>query len=256
MRVVSINVNGIRAAARKGMFDWLPRQRADVFCLQEVRAQLDQISDPLYSPNRYHVYHDPAERKGYSGVALLSKEEPDDVIRGFGSHEFDKEGRYIEARFGNLSVVSVYMPSGSSSEERQAAKYRYMDEFTDHLQGIRASGREYIICGDWNIAHKEIDLRNWKPNQKNSGFLPEERAWLDQVFGEHGFVDAFREVQDGPDLYTWWSNRGRAWDNNVGWRIDYQVVTAGLKDKVRKASIYTKKRFSDHAPLIMDYELD
>jgi exodeoxyribonuclease-3 len=236
------------------MFDWLPRQRADIFCLQEVRAQPDQIADPVFSPRNYHVYHDHAERKGYSGVALLSREEPDEVIRGFGSAEFDQEGRYIEARFGQLSVVSVYMPSGSSSAERQAAKFRYMDEFTQHLNELRASGREYIICGDWNIAHKEIDLRNWKANQKNSGFLPEERAWLDRVFGEHGFVDAFREVEEGPDQYTWWSNRGRAWDNNVGWRIDYQVVTPGLKDHVRKAAVYKRKRFSDHAPLIIDYE--
>jgi exodeoxyribonuclease-3 len=256
MRIVSLNVNGIRAAARKGLFDWLPRQSADIFCLQEVRAQLDQIADPLYEPRRYHVFHEVAERKGYSGVALLSKEEPDDVIRGFGSTEFDSEGRYIEARFGNLSVVSVYMPSGSSSEERLAAKFRFMDEFTEYLRGVLSSGRDYVICGDWNIAHKEIDLRNWKPNQKNSGFLPEERAWLDTVFGDFGFSDAFREVNQWPDEYTWWSNRGRAWDNNVGWRIDYQVVSPGLKGKANKARIYKTKRFSDHAPLIMDYELD
>jgi exodeoxyribonuclease-3 len=255
MRIVSLNVNGIRAAARKGMFDWVPRQSADIFCLQEVRAQPEQMTDPVFSPGRYHVYHEVAERKGYSGVALLSREEPDDVVQGFGSAEFDAEGRYIEARFGNLSVVSVYMPSGSSSDDRQAAKFRFMDEFTQHLRSIRASGREYVICGDWNIAHKEIDLRNWKANQKNSGFLPEERAWLDDVFGKHEFVDAFRAVNEQPDQYTWWSNRGRAWDNNVGWRIDYQVVTPGLKDSVQKASIYKRKRFSDHAPLVVDYDL-
>jgi exodeoxyribonuclease-3 len=183
MRITSLNVNGIRAAARKGFFDWLPRQSTDIFCLQEVRAQLDQMTDPVFTPNRYHVYHEVAERKGYSGVAILSKEEPDDVIYGFGSKEFDPEGRYIEARFGKLSVVSVYMPSGSSSEERLNAKFRFMDEFTEHMQSMRRSRREYVICGDWNIAHKEIDLRNWKPNQKNSGFLPEERAWMDEVFG-------------------------------------------------------------------------
>jgi len=256
MRIVSLNVNGIRAAARKGLFDWVPRQKADVFCLQEVRAQADQISDPLYSPNRYHVFHEYAERKGYSGVALFTREEPDDVIHGFGSAEFDPEGRYLEARFGKLSVVSVYMPSGSSSEERLAAKYRFMGEFTQHLLEIKASGRDYVICGDWNIAHKEIDLRNWKPNQKNSGFLPEERAWLDEVFDTHGFVDAFREINPNPDQYTWWSNRGRAWDNNVGWRIDYQVVSQRLGGTARKASIYKRKRFSDHAPLIVDYEFD
>jgi len=256
MRIVSINVNGIRAAQRKGFFDWLPRQRADVFCLQEVRAQADQIADAVYWPKRYHTFHEYAERKGYSGVGLVSRHEPDDVLYGFGSTEFDSEGRYIEARFGKLSVVSVYMPSGSSKEERQQAKYRFMDEFTEHLKAIRASGRDYVLCGDWNIAHKEIDLKNWKGNLKNSGFLPEERAWLDDVFGSHGFVDAFREVNPHAEQYTWWSNRGRAWDNNVGWRIDYQVVTPSLKSKVVDASIYKRKRYSDHAPLIVDYDYD
>ena len=212
------------------------------------------MTDPVFSPKKYHCFHDVAERKGYSGVALFSRTEPDEVINGFGSAEFDAEGRYIEARFGKLSVVSVYMPSGSSSDERQAAKFRFMNEFTLHLDEIKASGRDYVICGDWNIAHKEIDLRNWKSNQKNSGFLPEERAWLDEVFGPRGFVDAFREINTKPDQYTWWSNRGRAWDNNVGWRIDYQVVNEKLRDSVTKASIYKRKRFSDHAPLILDYD--
>lgn len=256
MRIVSLNVNGIRAAERKGFFSWLPHQSADVFCLQEIRAQPDQISAALYKPADYHVYHAPAMRRGYSGVALLCRKEPDSIITGFGSAEFDQEGRYIEARFGNLSVVSVYMPSGSSSEERQDAKFRFMDEFTSHLHAIGASGRDFIISGDWNIAHKEIDLRNWKGNQKNSGFLPEERAWLDEVFGGYGFVDAFREVNQQADQYTWWSNRGRAWDNNVGWRIDYQVVTPTLKGAVNSAAIYKSERFSDHAPLIIDYEFD
>jgi exodeoxyribonuclease-3 len=255
MRIVSLNVNGIRAAERKGFFTWLMQQSADVFCLQEIRAQPDQIAAPVYSPADYYVYHAPAERKGYSGVALLCRNEPDSVLYGFGSPEFDAEGRYLEARFGNLSVVSVYMPSGSSSEERQDAKFRFMDAFTVHLRQIKSSGREFIICGDWNIAHKEIDLRNWKANQKNSGFLPEERAWLDAVFGEYGFVDAFRAVNQQPDQYTWWSNRGRAWDNNVGWRIDYQVVTPALEKLVSTATIYKSERFSDHAPLIIDYEL-
>lgn len=256
MRLVSINVNGIRAAQRKGFFDWLPRQKADVFCLQEVRAQAEQIADAVYWPKGYHTYHEYAERKGYSGVALVSRHEPDDVRYGFGSAEFDAEGRYIEARFGKLSVVSVYMPSGSSKDERQQAKFRFMEEFTEHLKAIRASKRDYILCGDWNIAHKEIDLKNWKGNLKNSGFLPEERAWLDEVFGSHGFVDAFRRVNPHPDQYTWWSNRGRAWDNNVGWRIDYQVVTPSLQNKVADASIYKRKRYSDHAPLIVDYDYD
>ena len=256
MRIVSLNVNGIRAAARKGLFSWLPRQRADIFCMQEIRAQPEQITDSVYSPRRYHCFHEPAERKGYSGVAILSREEPDELVHGFGSAEFDVEGRYLEARFGKLSVVSVYLPSGSSSEERQAAKFRFMAEFTEHLTEMQASGRECVICGDWNIVHKEIDIRNWKSNQKNSGCLPEERAWLDQVFGEYGFVDAFRVSNQKPDQYTWWSNRGRAWDNNVGWRIDYQVVTPRLAETIGKVSIYKNKRFSDHAPLIVDYDID
>jgi len=254
MRIVSINVNGIRAAARKGFFKWLPRQAADVFCLQEVRAQADQIPAADFEPKGFQTYHEFAERKGYSGVALMTRREPDEVINGFGSAEFDTEGRYIEARFGKLSIVSVYMPSGSSKPERQEAKFRFMDEFTQHLKVLRSSGREYVICGDWNIAHKEIDLKNWRSNQKNSGFLPEERAWLDQVLGPLGFVDAFRAVNDKPDQYTWWSNRGRAWDNNVGWRIDYQVVTPGLRGAITGASIYKRKRYSDHAPLIIDYD--
>jgi exodeoxyribonuclease-3 len=255
MRIVSLNVNGIRAAARKGFFDWLPRQSADIFCLQEVRAQLDQISDPIFSPRRFHIYHEVAEKKGYSGVALLSREEPDDVIYGFGSSEFDPEGRYIEAQFGNLSVVSVYMPSGSSSEERQAAKFRFMDEFTTHLDGITTSGRDVVICGDWNIAHKEIDIRNWRANRKNSGFLPEERAWMDELFGPQKYVDAFRAINSEESQYTWWSNRGRAWDNNVGWRLDYHVVTKGLRERIIDTEIYKAERFSDHAPITMDYDL-
>jgi exodeoxyribonuclease-3 len=169
--------------------------------------------------------------------------------------EFDHEARYLEAQFGKLSVVSLYLPSGSSSEERQAKKFRFLDLFMPHLEKLRRRRREYILCGDWNIAHKEIDLKNWKANQKNSGFLPEERAWMDRLFAA-GYVDAFREINQQADQYTWWSNRGRAWDNNVGWRIDYQIVTPGLKDKVRTTEIFRAQRFSDHAPLTMDYELD
>jgi len=256
MRILSLNANGIRAASRKGFFKWLPRQKADVVCIQETKAQEHQLEAPEFRPGNHFCYYEDAVKKGYSGVALYCREEPDEVIRGLGSKEFDAEGRYIEARFGDLSVVSVYMPSGSSSEERQEAKFRWMDEFMAHLREIKASGRRYIICGDWNIAHKEIDLKNWRGNRKNSGFLPEERAWLDVVFDEEGFVDAFREVNDKPDQYTWWSNRGRAWDNNVGWRIDYQVVSPQLKGKATQAKIYKNQRFSDHAPLIMDFDID
>lgn len=256
MRIISLNANGIRAAARKGFFDWLPRQKADVVCIQETKAQAHQLDVDEFRPRNHYCYYEDAEKKGYSGVAIYSRQEPDDVINGFGSPEFDAEGRHIEARFGDLSVISVYMPSGSSSEERQQAKFRYLDEFMHYLQHIRENGRRYVICGDWNIAHKEIDLKNWRGNRKNSGFLPEERAWLDAVFDREGFVDAFREVNQKADQYTWWSNRGRAWDNNVGWRIDYQVVSPELKGAATRAVIYKNNRFSDHAPLIMDYSID
>jgi exodeoxyribonuclease-3 len=254
MRIVTLNANGIRAAARKGMFDWVPRQRADVVCLQEVRAQVEQLTDKVYFPSNWHVVYESAERKGYAGVALYSRKEPDEVIRGFGVHEFDSEGRYVEARFGKLSVVSLYVPSGSSNEARQESKYRFMDSFRPYLERLVKSGRDYVICGDWNIAHKKIDLKNWRSNQKNSGFLPEERAWLDGLFDELGFVDGFREVNQETEQYTWWSNRGQAWAKNVGWRIDYQVLSPGLAGSVKGARIYKTKRFSDHAPLIMDYD--
>jgi exodeoxyribonuclease III len=254
MRIISFNANGIRSAAQKGFFDWLSGQEADVVCVQETRAQEHQLPDEMYRPAGYHCYYLDGERKGYSGVALYCRRRPERVIYGFGSTEFDPEARYIEAVFPGLSVASVYMPSGSSSELRQAAKYRFLDEFADFLRRVRGRPREYIICGDWNIAHKEIDLKNWRGNRKNSGFLPEERAWMDRVFGPWRFIDAFRVVDPRPERYTWWSNRGRAREKNVGWRIDYQVVTPGLGERVRSADIHTGQRFSDHAPLVLDYE--
>jgi exodeoxyribonuclease-3 len=254
MRIVTLNANGIRAAARKGVFDWLPRQSADVICLQEIRAQVEQLTDRRYFPRRWHCLYESGQRKGYAGVALYSRREPDEVIRGFGVDEFDNEGRYLEARFGKLSVVSLYVPSGSASEARQASKFRFMDAFKPHLERLRESGRDYVICGDWNIAHRQIDLKNWRSNQKNSGFLPEEREWLTALFDGLGFVDAFREVNQQPDQYTWWSNRGQAWAKNVGWRIDYQILSPQLAGSAAKARIYKTRRFSDHAPLIMDYD--
>jgi exodeoxyribonuclease-3 len=256
MRIISINTNGIRAAARKGFFDWLAAQDADVVCIQETKAQEHQLTDPTFWPEGWYAYFHDAEKKGYSGVAIYARREPDEVVAGLGWEDFDREGRYIEARFGKLSVVSVYLPSGSSSEARQAAKFDFLDRFLPHLRALRRKRREYVLCGDWNIAHKEIDLKNWKGNRKNSGFLPEERAWMDELFGPAGFVDAFRVVEPGPDQYTWWSNRGQAWAKNVGWRIDYQVVTPGLKDRILGAAIYKGERFSDHAPLTIDYELE
>ena len=255
MRIITLNCNGIRSAARKGLFRWLPRQRADVVCLQETKAQEHQLDHGDFCPAGFHCHYFDAKKKGYAGVALLSKSEPDEVIRGFGVEEFDREGRYLEARFGRLSVVSLYLPSGSSGPHRQASKFRFLDTFLPYLKSLKRRRRDYILCGDLNIAHKPIDLRNWRANQKNSGFLPEERAWLDTVFGGLGYVDAFREVDDRPEQYTWWSNRGQAWAKNVGWRIDYQVLSPSLAGTARTARIYKDRRFSDHAPLIMDYDL-
>jgi len=256
MRVISLNLNGIRAAARKGLYAWLRRQRADVVCLQEIKAQVDQLDDRQFWPPSFQCYYHPAQKKGYSGVALYARREPDEVIEGLGWPDFDAEGRWIEARFGKLSVISLYLPSGSSSELRQQVKFDIMARFTPYLEQLLRDGREYIICGDWNIAHTKDDIKNWRGNQKNSGFLPEERAWLDLLFGDMGWVDAFRVVNQNADEYTWWSNRGQAWAKNVGWRIDYQVVTPGLRDRIRNASIYRSKRFSDHAPLIVDYDFE
>ena len=255
MRILTLNCNGIRSAARKGLFDWLPSQSPDVVCLQETKAQVHQLEDASFRPDGYHCYYFDAERKGYSGVAAYSKVKPDHIVRGFGFPEFDGEGRYLELQFGPLSVVSLYLPSGSSGPERQASKFRFLDAFVPHLKGLGRRKRQYVLCGDFNIAHRAIDLKNWRSNQKNSGFLPEERAWLDRLFSELGWVDAFREVDQRPDQYTWWSNRGQARAKNVGWRIDYQDVSSGLAGKARAASIYKDEWFSDHAPLTMDYEL-
>ncbi|MCB1735526.1 MAG: exodeoxyribonuclease III [Gammaproteobacteria bacterium] len=259
MRIISVNTNGIRSAAKKGFFDWLKTQDADVVCIQETKARIEQLEDdPVFFPEGYHCYYEDAtSKKGYSGVALYCRQEPDELIRGFGDgfEEFDAEGRYLEARFGKLAVASIYVPSGSSSEERQAAKFRFMDLYMPRLKAQAGDDVARVVCGDWNIAHKEIDLKNWRGNRKNSGFLPEERAWLDELYGPAGWVDAFRVIDDRDEQYTWWSNRGQAWAKNVGWRIDYHVITQGLADKVTSASIYKDARFSDHAPLTIEYDV-
>lgn len=254
MRVISVNTNGIRSAARKGFFEWLTAQQADFVCIQETKAQADQLADEMFYPKGYICNYYDAQKRGYSGTAIYSLHKPLQVIRGFGESEFDNEGRYIEYRYENLSVSSLYAPSGSSGDHRQQSKFRFMESFMLYLQSLRRKRREFIICGDWNIAHRNIDLKNWRSNQKNSGFLPEERAWLDDLFDRVGFVDGFRQVDQREEQYTWWSNRGQAWANNVGWRIDYHMVTPGLKSCIRSASIYKDQRFSDHAPLILDYD--
>jgi exodeoxyribonuclease III len=254
MRIISINTNGIRSAAKKGFYEWLQKVDADIVCIQETKAQEHQLTHEQFKPDGYFCgYHD-AVKKGYSGVSIYSRYEPKKIIKGLGWHDIDIEGRYLEFQFGKLSVVSLYMHSGSASEERQAVKFDFMHRFMPYLQSLRRKRREFIICGDWNIAHKNIDIKNWRGNQKNSGFLPEERAWLDTLFGEAGFVDAFRVIDQRDEQYTWWSNRGQAWANNTGWRIDYQVITPNLAPLVRAADIYKDQRFSDHAPLIIDYD--
>ena len=254
MRIITLNLNGIRSAAKKGFFEWLARQKADVLCVQETKAQRQQLTAAMLAPKGYHGYFYDAEKKGYAGVALYARREPDKVHVGFGSKEHDDEGRYLQADFGKLSIVSLYLPSGSSGPHRQESKYRFMDHFLPVLKRLRQDGREYILCGDWNIAHKEIDLKNWRSNQKNSGFLPEERAWLTKVFDDLGWVDVFRTLNQKPEQYTWWSNRGRAYEKNVGWRIDYQIATPGIAKQAARERIYKDKKFSDHAPLIIDYD--
>jgi exodeoxyribonuclease-3 len=230
-------------------------QNADVVCVQEVKAQHDDLDDELRRVAGMKGHFHFAQKKGYSGVGLYTRKRPKNVVAGFGHREFDDEGRYVEADFGKFTVISLYLPSGTSSDERLAAKFRFMDVFLPHLRSLVASGREIVLCGDLNIAHKEIDLRNWRSNQKNSGFLPEERAWLSTVFDEVGFVDVFRRLDQRPKQYTWWSNRGQAWAKNVGWRLDYQIATPGIAAKAKAASIHTASRFSDHAPLTIDYAI-
>ncbi len=255
LRVVSLNLNGIRSAASKGFFEWLGGQAADLVCLQEIKAQPADLSQTMRSPPGYHGYFHCAQRRGYSGVAIYSKVPATRVVEGIGDPEFDAEGRFLRCDFNGFSVVSLYLPSGSSSPERQEAKFRFMERFAPVLAAMAAEDREFIVCGDWNIAHREIDLKNWRGNRKNSGFLPEERAWLSELFEREGWVDVYRHLYPdaGDEAYTWWSNRGQAWAKNVGWRIDYQIATPGLARSALGAAIHKSSRFSDHAPLTIDY---
>ena len=255
MKIITVNVNGIRSAAQKGLLPWLAAQDADVVCLQETKAQEHQLDPALHHLPGHQAHFFDAQKKGYSGVALFLKRPPLRVTRGLGWPDMDAEGRYIRADYENLSVISLYLPSGSSGPERQAHKFSFMERFMPVLRELRAEKREFVLCGDWNIAHKAIDLKNWRSNQKNSGFLPEERAWMDQLLDVEGWVDAFRVVDATPDQYTWWSNRGQAWAKNVGWRIDYHIVTPGLRRAIQRAAIYKDQRFSDHAPLIVEYDV-
>lgn len=256
LKIISANLNGIRSAARKGFFPWMAQQAADFVCVQELKAQAADMTPEFLTPDGYFGHFHYAEKKGYSGAGVYSKIKPDHVQIGFDCPEFDAEGRYVQCDFGSLSVISVYCPSGSSSEERQQAKFRFMDLFLPHLLALRAKGQEFVICGDWNIAHNEIDLKNYKGNRKNSGFLPEEREWLTRVLTEVELVDAYRHLHPDTtdECYTWWSNRGQAWANNVGWRIDYHVATHAFAATAQTAAIYKTERFSDHAPLTICYD--
>ena len=256
LRIITLNLNGVRSATGKGCFDWLADQDADILCVQELKAQDADLQAAMRSPAGFTGWFHHAEKKGYSGVGIYARRAPERVTIGFGNDEFDAEGRYVRADWKKLSVISVYLPSGSSSPERQQAKFRFMDEFLPHLAALRAEGREIVICGDWNIAHRAIDLKNWKSNQKNSGFLPEERAWLGQVFDRQGWVDVYRRLypEATGEAYTWWSNRGQAWARNVGWRIDYQIATPEMGAAARRAAVFKERRFSDHAPLTVDYD--
>jgi exodeoxyribonuclease-3 len=254
MRIITLNLNGVRSASNKGFFHWLPKQGADIVCVQELKAQTTDLTSDMLTPNNYHGYFHCAERKGYSGVGIFCLRKPNKTIEGVGITEIDTEGRYLRADFDHLSIISVYLPSGSSGEHRQTAKFFFLKHFFPLLKKLIASGREVILCGDWNIAHKEIDLKNWRSNQKNSGFLPEERAWLTEILNKLGFVDVFRQINQEPNQYTWWSNRGQAWAKNVGWRIDYQIATPKIASKATEVSIYKTERFSDHSPLIIDYD--
>lgn len=255
LKITTLNVNGIRSAAQKGFFDWMLKNNIDIVCLQETRAQPEQLSAPVFHPEGYFEYFCPAEKPGYSGVAIYSRHKPKKVTTGLGWPHADHEGRYLELHFEDVSVSSIYLPSGTSGDERQKIKFDFLTHFLPVLKKMIASKRNYILCGDINIAHKPIDLKNWKANQKHSGFLPEERAWLDTLFDDVGFVDAFRALNQAPDQYTWWSNRGQARAKNVGWRIDYQLITPGLRHTLQKEDIFKAQRFSDHAPLTITYNL-
>lgn len=252
LRVITFNANGIRSATDKGFWNWFDAQNADVLCVQELKAQEADI-EALRERAGYQSWVHCAQKRGYSGCAIWAKRPADAVEIGFDQGEFDSEGRYVAATWGKLTIVSVYFPSGTSGEDRQAAKYRFLDVFELKMQQLRANGQEVLICGDVNIAHKEIDLKNWKGNLKNSGFLPEERAWVTKIL-RNGWHDVFRELVPLPDQYTWWSHRGQARAKNVGWRIDYQFATAGIAQCAKSASIHHQDKFSDHAPVIIDYD--
>ncbi len=259
-KLTSLNLNGIRSATTKGLEKWLAAHQPDCICVQEVKAQELDVSGRFEELAGLRGHFHFAQKKGYSGVGVYTRHEPSDVVTGFRCEEFDAEGRYTELRFDTpsrkLSLISAYFPSGSSGPERQEAKYRFLAAFQPHLMALK-SEREFILCGDVNIAHQQADLKNWRSNQKNSGFLPEERAWMTSLLTDGGLVDVYRRLQpDTTDAcYTWWSNRGQAYANNVGWRLDYHLATPTLAALARTEHIYKDVKFSDHAPITIDYDL-
>lgn len=263
-KLTSLNLNGIRSATSKGVEAWIAQSRPDCICVQEIKAQSADMQGRFEELAGLKGYFHFAVKKGYSGVGIYARHEPSDVVAGYGSSEFDTEGRYVELRFDTparrLSIISAYFPSGSSGEERQLAKFRFLEEFHPHLMRLKAE-REFILCGDINIAHQQIDLKNWRSNQKNSGFLPEERAWMTKLLhisdSAGGLVDVYRQLQPETTdaCYTWWSNRGQAYANNVGWRLDYHLATPAIAALARTEEIYKAQKFSDHAPITVGYEL-
>lgn len=259
-KLTSLNLNGIRSAASKGVEAWLAKAKPDCICVQEVKAQAADVQDRFETLAGLKGHFHFAEKKGYSGVAAYTRHEPSDVVVGYGSQEFDAEGRYVELRFDTpqrkFSIISCYFPSGSSGEERQQAKFRFLDEFDPYLVRLKQQ-RDFILCGDVNIAHQEKDLKNWRSNRKNSGFLPEERAWMTKLLSETGLVDVYRQLKPDTtdECYTWWSNRGQAYLNNVGWRLDYHLATPAVAQLARSEAIYKTEKFSDHAPITIGYEL-
>lgn len=255
MKIVSANLNGVRSALKKGFLEWLQKEQHDVICIQETKAHIQDIPEEIKSLDGYHTFWHSAEKKGYSGVGLITKEKPLHIQEGIGIAEFDKEGRFLRADYNDFSIISLYLPSGGSGEERQTIKYQFMSALLEQMRTMSKENREIIICGDWNIAHKTIDLANWRGNLDHSGFLPEERNWLTNLFENEGWVDVFRTLNNNPKEYTWWAHWGKAWEKDIGWRIDYHISTQNIAKKAIKTHIYKEERFSDHAPLIIEYDL-
>ena len=255
MRIITLNVNGIRSAARKGFYAWMEACDADVVCLQETKAQEHQLPLEAAAVAHYHGIFFDALRKGYSGVAIYAKRQPDRIVRGFGWPEFDEEARYLQFDYGALSIGSLYVVSGAMGPARQAVKDAFLAKLQPQLRKWRSDGRSYVLAGDYNIAHREIDVYNPKRCSHISGFFPRERAWMEMVLGDQGWVDAFRVANKSAGEYTWWSNFQKAFERNHGWRLDYQLITPDLRARVREAQIFKAQRFSDHAPVIIDYDL-